>query len=254
MVTWGGGRLGDADLRVELVSYTKDPEITCAKCASVSWRRKGMRDFSLSEARDTIRRILSFGHESVIEHASFTFFVEGVSRSLTHQLVRHRIASYTQQSMRYVDLTRSKDYFVKPESIDKNQKLSEMFDEIMNKCKDAYNSFRKSDIPQEDARFVLPIATQTKIAVTMNSRELRHFFALRCCLRSQWEIRELANEILRICKSVAPFIFENAGPSCVKLGYCPEGELACGKIEEVLELYAASNDSRVDISTHEPDP
>ena len=227
----------DSTLRVDLVSYTNDPEITCARCASVSWRRKGMKDLTLDQAREIIRRVLGYGHESVIEHATFTFSVEGVSRSLTHQLVRHRIASYTQQSMRYVDLTKLEGYFIKPESIAKNQELSKLFDDIMTKCKDAYDLLREKGIPPEDARFVLPIATQTKIAITMNARELRHFFALRCCLRSQWEIRELANRILKICKSVAPSLFENAGPSCVRLGYCPEAELTCGKLEQVLEMY-----------------
>ena len=224
-------------MRVELISYTKEPEITCAKCASVSWRRKGLRDLTLDQAREIIEGVLKCGHESVIEHASFTFFVEGISRSLTHQLVRHRIASYTQQSMRYVDLTKLKGYFIKPESILKNQQLSKLFDVIMAKSKEAYNLFKEKGILPEDARFVLPIATQTKIAITMNARELRHFFALRCCLRSQWEIRELANRILKMCKSVAPSLFENAGPSCVGLRYCPEADLTCGKLEQVVKMY-----------------
>jgi len=196
-----------------------------------------MKDLTLDEAREIIRRVISYGHESVIEHASFAFFVEEVSRSLTHQLVRHRIASYTQQSMRYVDLTKTEAYFIKPESIAKNQETSKLFDDIIVKCREAYNLLRKKEIPPEDARFVLPIATQTKIAITMNARELRHFFALRCCLRSQWEIRELANRMLNICKSVAPSLFEKAGPSCVRLGYCPEGEYTCGRLKEILKMY-----------------
>ena len=196
-----------------------------------------MKDLTLTEAREILRRALCYGHESVIEHASFTFFVEGISRSLTHQLVRHRIASYTQQSMRYVDLTKNRDYTVRPESIAKEEKLSELYDRLMRETKDAYDLFLGKGIPPEDARFVLPIATQTKIATTMNARELRHFFALRCCLRAQWEIRELANAMLNICKSVAPSLFADAGPSCVKLGCCPEADLTCGKLEEVLALY-----------------
>jgi thymidylate synthase (FAD) len=224
-------------LKVSLVSFTKDPEITCAKCASVSWRRKGMKEVSLKEAEEIIRRALRYGHESVIEHACFTFFVEEISRSLTHQLVRHRLASYTQQSMRYVDLTKSESYFIKPESITKHEELAELFDDVMAKCETAYNTFRKKGVPAEDSRFVLPIATQTKIAVTMNARELRHFFMMRCCLRAQWEIRELANRILKICKATAPSLFENAGPSCVKFGRCPEAELSCGKLDQVLDTY-----------------
>ena len=221
-----------------LVSFTKDPEITCAKCATVSFHRKSMNELSLDEARTIIKRVLGYGHESIIEHASFTFFVEGISRSLTHQLVRHRIASYTQQSMRYVDLRKSKSYFIRPPSVSKDAELVELFDDIMTRCKVAYDALREKGVPAEDSRFVLPIATQTKIALTMNARELRHFFMMRCCLRAQWEIRELADRILRICKSVAPSLFEGAGPSCIRLGSCPEGELACGKLDQVLKAYS----------------
>lgn len=196
-----------------------------------------MKEVQLDEAREIIRRVLEYGHESVIEHACFTFFVEGISRSLTHQLVRHRIASYTQQSMRYVDLTKSQAYFVRPESISKNEELAGLFDDVVTKCKNTYDILRKKGIRPEDARFVLPIATQTKIAITMNARELRHFYAMRCCLRAQWEIRQLANRMLKICKTKAPSLFENAGPSCVKLGYCPEGELTCGKLNQILKIY-----------------
>jgi len=229
---------------VSLISFTKDPEITCAKCAAVSWRRKGMKEVSLDEARTIIRRVLGYGHESVIEHACFTFFIEDISRSLTHQLVRHRIASYTQQSMRYVDLTKSESYFIKPESVAGQEELAGLFDEVMTHCKTVYDTLRKKGIPPEDARFVLPIATQTKIAVTMNARELRHFFAMRCCLRAQWEIRELANRMLRTCKAVSPSLFENAGPSCVKLRHCPEGELSCGKLNQILKTYGERKNLR----------
>jgi thymidylate synthase (FAD) len=224
-------------LHVALISFTKDPEITCAKCASISSRREGIKDVSLEEARGIIRRVLGYGHESVIEHASFTFFAEGISRSLTHQLVRHRMASYTQQSMRYIDLTKSKGYFIIPRSISENEELAGLFDDVMTKCKNTYDILRKNGIPPEDSRFVLPIATQTKIAMTMNARELMHFFAMRCCLRAQWEIRQLANRMLKICKTVAPSLFEKAGPSCVKLGYCPEGKQTCGKLNEILKTY-----------------
>jgi thymidylate synthase (FAD) len=181
-----------------------------------------MKEVTLEEAREIIRRVLGYGHESVIEHASFTFFVEGISRSLTHQLVRHRIASYTQQSMRYADLRRSKEYFIRPKTISRDEELTKLFDATIAKCKETYDILRK---------------TQTKIAITMNARELRHFFALRCCLRAQWEIRELANRILKICKNTAPSLFENAGPSCVGLGYCPEAQLACGELAKVLKMY-----------------
>lgn len=224
-------------MHVSLISCTDNPEITCAKCASVSWRRKGMKEVSLDEAREIIRRVLGYGHESVIEHASFTFFIESISRSLTHQLVRHRIASYTQQSMRYVDLSKSDKYFITPKTVLEKEELAALFDDVMAKCKSAYDILRKKGIPPEDSRFVLPIATQTKIAVTMNARELRHFFEMRCCLRAQWEIRQLANKMLRICRAVAPSLFERAGPSCVRLGFCPEAELTCGKLRQILKIY-----------------
>jgi thymidylate synthase (FAD) len=204
-----------------------------------------MKEVSLDEAREIIRRVLGYGHESVIEHACFTFFVENISRSLTHQLVRHRIASYTQQSLRYVDLAKSKRYFIKPKTVSEKEELTELFDDVMTKCKNAYDILRKNGIPPEDARFVLPIATQTKIAITMNARELRHFFAMRCCLRAQWEIRQLANRMLKICRIVAPSLFENAGPSCVGLGYCPEGELTCEKLKQVLKIYREQNGTPV---------
>jgi len=224
-------------LKVSLVSSTKDPEITCAKCASVSWRRRGMKEVSLEEAREIIRRVLGYGHESVIEHACFTFFVEGISRSLTHQLVRHRIASYTQQSMRYVDLSRSKEYFIRPKTISDDEELTRLFNATVAKCKETYDLLRKKGVPCEDSRFVLPIASQTKIAITMNARELRHFFTMRCCLRAQWEIRELANRMLKVCKTTAPSLFENAGPSCASLGFCPEAELTCGKLNQIAKKY-----------------
>jgi thymidylate synthase (FAD) len=224
-------------MKVSLVSCTRDPEMTCARCASVSWRRKGMKAISLDEARQIIRRVLGYGHESVIEHACFTFFIEDISRSLTHQLVRHRIASFTQQSMRYVDLVKSKSYFIVPKSISEDEELARLFGDLMAKCKNTYDILRKRGVPPEDSRFALPIATQTKIAITMNARELRHFFAMRCCLRAQWEIRQLANRMLKICKTTAPSLFEGAGPSCVKLAYCPEGELTCGRLNQVVKTY-----------------
>jgi len=126
---------------------------------------------------------------------------------------------------------------MKPEAISENKELSKLFDVTVGKCKETYDLLRKMGVDCEDARFVLPIATQTKIAMTMNARELRHFFAMRCCLRAQWEIRELANRILKICKATAPSLFEDAGPSCVRLGYCPEAELTCGKLTEILRIY-----------------
>jgi len=147
-----------------------------------------------------------------------------VSRAMTHQLVRHRIASYTQQSQRYVTYNTLEKY-VTPASIADKAEAKELFEETLERISKTYNNLLKLGIPKEDARFILPNACKTNIIVTMNARELRHFFNLRCCVRAQWEIREAATEMLRQVKKVAPVLFENAGPSCIELGYCPEGKM-----------------------------
>jgi thymidylate synthase (FAD) len=199
---------------------------------------KLLERLNLEKARKTIRRVMSSGHHSIIEHASFTFSVEGVSRALTHQLVRHRIASYTQQSQRYVTYDTLERY-VTPPSVLEDKEAKNIYDETLMKISDTYQKLLKYEIPKEDARFVLPNAAKTNILITMNARELRHFFNLRCCARSQWEIKGMAIEMLRLAKRAAPVIFENAGPSCLELGYCPEGVLkdpTC-KIEEIKKKF-----------------
>lgn len=182
-----------------------------------------------------LREAIRSGHESVLEHAVFTFEVKGVSRALTHQLVRHRMASYAQQSQRYVDM--SEAAYIIPESIDKclapatpdGCPLNIEYVNAIRKCEEVYRKLVGAGIYPEDARYVLPNACTTNIIVTMNARELRHFFSLRCCERAQWEIRELANRMLKICKEVSPIIFEDAGPRCAQLGYCPEAK-GCGRM------------------------
>ena len=166
------------------------------------------------------------GHHSVIEHAVFTFSVEGVSRALTHQLVRHRMASFSQQSQRYVSMDRAS--FVTPHSVEGNEEASEVFDETMDTIWDAYRRLEELGIPAEDARYLLPNGCTTNITITMNARELLHFFSLRCCNRAQWEIREMADKMLELCLEKSPIIFKDAGPPCVR-GPCPEGKLTCGK-------------------------
>ncbi|MCK4483143.1 FAD-dependent thymidylate synthase, partial [Candidatus Bathyarchaeota archaeon] len=175
-------------------------------------------------AKRIIRRVTGYGHVSVIEHASFTFSIESVSRAMTHQLVRHRIASFTQQSQRYVTYDTLEKYVTPPSVADKTE-AKKIFDETLERISETYKELLKLEIPKEDARFILPNAAKTNIIVTMNARELRHFFNLRCCVRAQWEIREVATEMLKRVKKVVPTLFENAGPSCVKLGYCPEGKM-----------------------------
>ena len=178
---------------------------------------------------------LKSSHESILEHAVYTFEVKGVSRALTHQLVRHRIASYSQQSQRYVDM--SEAAYIIPESIDKclapatpvGCPLNIEYVNAIRKCEEVYRKLVGAGINPEDARYVLPNACTTNIVVTMNARELRHFFSVRCCERAQWEIRELANKMLKICREVSPIIFEGAGPSCVRDGFCRESK-SCGRM------------------------
>ena len=159
-----------------------------------------------------------------------------MSRALTHQLVRHRVASYSQQSQRYVNMNEF-DY-VMPKSIEDNADAYAKFYQTMDMIDYTYILLKEMGIPEEDARYVLPNACTTNIIVTMNARELRHFFALRCCERAQWEIRQLATKMLAICKEVSPTIFGNAGASCVQLGYCPE-QRSCGRairLDRMLEI------------------
>ena len=215
-------------MKVELLAYTPNPEELCALSAATSFREKGASlrkdNMNPEKAKEIINKVTSYGHHSVIEHAAFTFSLEGVSRSLTHQLVRHRIASYTQQSQRYVKITTDNDeWYVIPPTFDAEKR--EKFIERMKIISSWYQEVIEAGIPGEDARFYLPNATKTNIVVTMNARELIHFFKLRCCNRCQWELRQVATEMLRQAKKVAPTIFEKAGPNCVFMGFCPEGEL-----------------------------
>lgn len=215
-------------MKVKLLRYTADAELLCGAAASTSTKSGSpseiMKKMDPETAKRLIKRVTGYGHASVIEHASFTFSVEGVSRAMTHQLVRHRIASYTQQSQRYVTYDTLEKY-VTPESISGNADAKKVFDETLEKISETYQKLLKLKIPKEDARFILPNAAKTNIIVTMNARELRHFFNLRCCARAQWEIREVAVEMLKQAKKAAPVLFEDCGPTCVELGYCTEGKM-----------------------------
>lgn len=244
-------------LKVKLLEYTPNPEKVIASAAKLCYSAVGIEDIekNLDQEKSTafINMLMSYGHESPIEHVSFTFAIEGVSRSLTHQLVRHRIASFSQQSQRYVKLNQF-EYIVPPE-IEKYEKAKSVFVEAMKNSQDAYNrladmlknkyidegmkalSAEKKAI--EDARYVFPNACETKIIVTMNSRSLINFFRHRCCNRAQWEIRELADEMLSQVRKVAPILFKYSGPSCVN-GFCPEGKMGCGKIQEVRAKYTGN--------------
>lgn len=216
-------------MRVKLLSYTGDAEKLCAAAAQSCYSEKPASEL-LVDIDDTrsgkiISKVVGMGHHSVIEHACYTFSVEGVSRALTHQLVRHRIASYSQQSQRYVPMDRA-DYVIPP-SIEKDGEIADEFRKLMEEIWKVYRRLAEK-VDVEDARYVLPNACTTNITITMNARELLHFFSLRCCNRAQWEIREVADRMLAEVKRVSPAIFENAGPPCMR-GPCPEGKMSCGK-------------------------
>lgn len=216
-------------MKVTLISHTPNPDFVCAAAARTTIKMEGAEEAlkTLDEegAGKTLKRVMGKWHLSVVEHASFTFAIEGISRACSHQLVRHRLASYTQQSQRYVKMDKGQFPYVVPSSM--KGKHREKFEEMMGTLAREYKYFLDEGIPTEDARYILPNAACTNIVVTMNARELLNFFGLRCCLRAQWEIRELANRMLVEVKKVAPIIFENAWARCKDIGYCPEGESDC---------------------------
>jgi thymidylate synthase (FAD) len=216
-------------LKVTLINHTKNPDRICAAAAQSCYSEKGATELfettSDERAGKMIEKVVGMGHLSVVEHAHFTFSVEGVSRSLTHQLVRHRIASYSQQSQRYVSMDKAE--YVVPPSLSKDPEARKLYAKSMDDAWMAYRELAKK-VPKEDARYVLPNACHTNITVTMNARELWHFFRLRCCKRAQWEIRLMAWKMLEEAKKVAPVLFTDAGPGCFR-GTCPEGEYSCGK-------------------------
>lgn len=248
--------------KVTLLAYTPDPEKVIAAsaklCYSSTPSSQLMDNLTDESAEKFLNMLMGFGHASPIEHATFTFGIEGVSRALTHQLVRHRVASYSQKSQRYVP-EKEFDYIIPPEVAD-NPEAKEEFVQAMKNAQESYdkiasiltNSYtealegedkeNKSKLSQlqkkaiEDARFVLPNATETMIVATMNARELQHFFEVRCCNRAQWEIRDLAKQMLALVVEVAPTLFKDAGPACLN-GPCPEGNMSCGKRNEVIEEF-----------------
>ena len=215
---------------VTLLYHTPDPERAVATAARLCYAPIGGKELMEGLTEEKIRKVLSTimksGHFSTLEHASYTFSVEGVSRALTHQLVRHRLASFNQQSQRYVKF-KEEPSFVTPSSVSENPEALERFNAAMSAAWEAYVALADMGVPAEDARYVLPNACESKIVVTMNIRELLHFFSLRCCNRAQWEIRELAWKMLELVRPTAPYIFMDAGPGCVR-GACPEGKMTCG--------------------------
>ena len=226
-------------MQVKLVRYTPEPERTVAMSARLCYSPIGAAQLeekiSDEQAANLVRKLVSMGHLSTLEHVTFTFGIEGVSRVLTHQLVRHRLASYSQQSQRYVA---EHDFeYILPPTIEEKPEAKAKFEALMDNIRSTYDELAEMGVPREDARYVLANATETKIVVTMNARSLMHFFNLRCCNRAQWEIREVADQMLQLCLAVAPHLFKNAGPGCVR-GGCPEGKMTCGKAAEMREKYA----------------
>lgn len=223
-------------MKVTLLDVTKDAlaliYAACRQCYAADGAAEMFEKAKLdaSKAEQFIAKVAASGHESPLEHAKFTFAIEGVSRALTHQLVRHRIASFSQQSQRYVK-EEAFDYVIPP-SIEKNAEMKKIFLQGMKEIQENYNKLlefykaegKAGEQANQDARFLLPQAAETKIVVTMNCRELIHFFKHRCCTRAQWEIRDLANRMLAICRKELPAVFKHAGAKCEALGYCPEGE------------------------------
>jgi len=228
-----------ATLKLSLLQHTPDPDRAVAVAGRLCYAPVSAaeltQDMTDEEVAKLVRILVRSGHHSALEHASFSFAVDGVSRACTHQLVRHRVASYNQQSQRYVRFDAA-DGFVVPPSIAANAEAQRVFLEAMESARAAYERLvelglaegRSKESVQEDARFVLPNAAQTRIVVTMNARELRHFFQVRCCRRAQWEINELAWAMRSMVREVSPHLFQGAGPSCL-YGECGEGKMSCGR-------------------------
>lgn len=252
----------ETDMKVKLIRYTPNGEKMLASAAKLCYSPVGIdkieEDLNKENIDGFLNMLIKLGHESPLEHISFTFGIEGVSRTLTHQLVRHRIASYSQQSQRYVKLDQF-EYVIPPSikgvpeaeeiyirAMEEDQKYYDKITEILYKKnyenyieegygeKEARLKAEKSSI--EDARYIFPNACETKIVATMNARSLLNFFRLRTCNRAQWEIRQLAVEMLKEVKEVYPILFKSAGPACL-IGPCPEGKMTCGKIEEVRKKF-----------------
>lgn len=217
-------------MKVTLITHTPEPEKIIASAAKLCYSSSDiealMNGLTPKKIESFIEKLTDLGHQSPLEHCTFTFGVEGVSRSLTHQLVRHRIASYSQKSQRYVK--EGQFEYITPPTIAENEYLKIKYSTLMKKLQEFYDGAIEEGIPAEDARFILPNACETKIILTMNIRSLLHFFEERCCERAQWEIRQLADTMLYMCQEVAPNIFAKAGASCVR-GKCKEGKMSCGK-------------------------
>ncbi len=253
-------------MKVTLLAHTPDPEKIIAAAAKLCYSESGVENIldglDSEKTEKFLNMLMSLGHQSPIEHVSFTFGIEGVSRALLAQFTRHRIASYSVKSQRYVK--EGMFEFVTPPEIENNEKAKELYIKTMEADQKAYDKLAEilfckhydtliaegkdekeakkaaEKMAIEDARFVLPNACETKMVVTMNARSLMNFFNHRCCTRAQWEIRDVADEMLRLVKEIAPTLFKKAGPSCVA-GACPEGKMTCGKMLDMRKKYLAED-------------
>lgn len=217
---------------VKLLCHTPDPERLIASAARLCYSKNCPDDLFENLSDERIGMLLDIliqnGHYSALEHAVFSFSISGISRACTHQLVRHRLASYSQQSQRYVKLLDGELHHVLPESIKNDPEAEALVVSHLQAVDKLYSDLIALNIPAEDARYILPNSSQSNIVVTMNARELNHFFSLRCCNRAQWEIRELAWAMLKLVQEVAPRLFMKSGPGCLR-GQCPEHEMSCGQ-------------------------
>ena len=225
-------------MHVELLTHTPEPEQVVAAAARLCSSDAPISDLvekSRADRQAFLEKITSLGHLSVLEHVSFSFGVEEISRACSHQLVRHRLASYSQQSQRYVS-HQQRFAAVTPASVSAQPELNQRYQQLLDEIHQFYGELLDAGVPAEDARFVLPNAATTKIVITMNGRELLHFFSLRCCRRAQWEIQEMAKRMLTLIKPLAPTLFASAGPGCVR-GACPEGKMTCGEASDVRQEF-----------------
>lgn len=223
-------------MEVKLLNHTPDPVKTVALAARLCYSDKKATELSQNMTSEQIdklvKKLREMGHESPVEHVSFTFAIQGVSRTLSHQLVRHRIASYSQKSQRYVSETTFE--YVIPPSIAGDERALEEYNQLMEQIRQTYKSLAEK-VHREDARYILPNACETNLVATFNARSLYNFFKLRCCSRAQWEIRELAKKMLAEVRSAAGILFENAGAQCDIDGTCPEGDMSCGRYKKLLK-------------------
>lgn len=240
-------------INVKLLASTPNPEQIVACAAKLCYSKSDVESLFEKQTKEVsnqfIEKLMSTGHESPLEHISFTFAIEGVSRALTHQLVRHRIASPSQQSQRYVDLSEVFEYitpkiiydmdtYYETESFREEfrgdmQDIQKMYvkwqkaiQHFVEESKYHTNGMTAEKVANENARAVLPNACETKLIFTINARSLLNFFKHRCCRRAQEEINELAWLMLRLVQKEAPTIFKNAGPSC-QVTKCSEGAMTC---------------------------